>query len=175
MAMRIGKDTSCHQVLRAQCSAPRIAADDRHCSRFNTDKGQLCHIWFSPDAKQVGRHHFFIACKSLSDYHIPFNISTFSILNLMASYPSTTAYTYDITTPVAARYDRSGAPMLVYTSDFHVVVATSLSPDIGPAEKRSLACLAPCSTALELVNTAICDGIDGLRAMDDLIGQYICI
>ena len=47
-----------------------------HCRRRPPllDKGRLCHIWFSPDAKQVERHHFH-ACFSLRG--ILFKISTF--------------------------------------------------------------------------------------------------
>ena len=77
MGMRIGIGTSYHQVLRAQCSAPRC----RRPQLLNTiDKGRLCQIRASPDAKQVERHHFFLACRSLRDNHILFRIFDFSIL-----------------------------------------------------------------------------------------------
>ena len=51
----------------------------------------------------------------------------------------------------------------------HVAVATSLSPDIGPAEKESLAILGTLRHCAGACKAAICDGI--LRAMDVLIGR----
>ena len=74
--MRIGIDTSYHQVLRAQCSAPRIASLQRPLVLLNTDKGRLCQIRASPDAKQVERHQNF-ACKSLRDNHVLFDFFDF--------------------------------------------------------------------------------------------------
>ena len=113
---------------------------------LNTDKRQLDPIRSSQIAMQVERHHFlclpFAARKSYA-----FDFFDFSLLNLMASYPSTTARSFDILIPVVAYHGPFKPPMLVYTSDFHVVASTSLSLKSGPTEKR---CLASCGTALEL-------------------------
>lgn len=57
----------------------------------------------------------------------------------MASYLSTSAHLLIIRTPVVAYHGQSDAPKLVYTSDFHVAVAISLSLDIRLAEKEILA------------------------------------
>ena len=53
----MGIGTSRHRVLRAQCSASRCRR--RPSAAQTVDKGRLCQIRASPDAKQVERHHFF--------------------------------------------------------------------------------------------------------------------
>ena len=115
----------------AMCSSPQRCRPPL----FNTDKRRLCQIWLSPVAKQVERHHF---------HCLPFaarfsTFSTFSILNPMASYLSTTAKSFDIQIPVATQHHLSEPPMLVSQVIFLIVAPTSLSPIPGPAEKRSLA------------------------------------
>ena len=91
---------------------------------------------------QVERHHFMLAfrCAKITCFFDFFDfLFDFSIPNLMASNPSTSAQYYDILTPVVAYHGPSRPPMLVYTSDFHVVASTSLSLKSGPTEKRCLA------------------------------------
>ena len=152
--------------------APRVAAND-HPALLDTNKGQLYHIWFSSDAKKVERHHFlclpFAARKSYA-FSTFFN---FSILNPMAS-----SQPMFLITMTSYHLSPLNITDLIHRGMYTQAISLSLSPHrCRPIleEKRSLACLAPCSTALELANATICDGLDGLREMDDLIGQYICI
>ena len=88
------------------------------------------------------RHHFSCLLFAARDSHA-FQIfrlfRLFSILNPMVSYPSTTARFFNILTPVVANYDPFDPPMLVFISDFHVIVPTSLPLTFGPAEKEGLA------------------------------------
>ena len=98
-----------------------------------------------------------------------FDFFDFSILNPGASYPSTTAHSFDILIPIVARHGPSEPPMLVFTSHSLVVATTSQSLPFGPTEKEILGNpWHPTATALELVNMAI---YDGMRAMDVLIGR----
>ena len=111
---------------------------------LNTDKGQLSHIWFSPTAKQVERHHFSclpFAVRNHMHFRLFSIFSTFSILDPMVSYLSTTAHFFDILIPVVAQHHLSGPPMLVYTSVSYVVAPTSLSLAFGPTGKKRLGIL----------------------------------
>ena len=112
----------------------------QHCS--TPTKGRLCHIGASPAAKQVERHHFLLAdrCAIITCFsNFFFDFFDFSILNPVVSYPSTTAHPLDILIPTVAHHTPSEPPMLVFTSDFHVVVPTSLPLTFEPTEKDSLA------------------------------------
>ena len=93
-----------------------------------------------------------------------FRLFRLSILNPIAGNQSTPPHCYDIQTPVDARYGRSEAPELVYTSDSLVIAPTSLSLPFGPAERN---CLASCGT----LQMALRDGF--LRATSVLIGRLV--
>ena len=161
--MRIGIDTSYHQVLRAQCSAPHIAADHHRCRppSLNTDKRRLCQIRASPDAKQVERHHFFWLAYRCAIITFFSKFSTFSILDPPTGHPSTSTHSFNIQTHVVAHHSRSKSPKLNQIWISHVIDATSLSPRFGPSEKEAW------QRAWDL--GAIKQ--DGTRAMDVLIGQ----
>ena len=77
MAMRIGIDTSYHQVLRVQCSAPRIASLQRPPVLLNTDKGATKPNQASHAAKQVERHHFYCLQIAARNAHILFDFFDF--------------------------------------------------------------------------------------------------
>ena len=86
----IGIGTSYHQILRAQCVAPRC----RRPALLNTDKGRLCQIRASPVAKKIERHHFFMLAfhyTKITCFFDFFNFFNFLILNPMASNQSTIA------------------------------------------------------------------------------------
>ena len=93
----------------------------RRPSLLNTNKRQLGLIWSSQIAKQVERHHFFLLafrCAKPTCFFDFFDSFDFSILNHMASYPSTSAHSFDILIPIVAQHDRSEAPRHVFTSGF---------------------------------------------------------
>ena len=50
-------------------------------------------------------------------------------------------HSYITRIPAVAHHGPSDAPEHGYTSNFYIAVATSLSPDFQPAEKKSLAIL----------------------------------
>ena len=89
----------------------------------------------------------------------------------MAGNPLISAYFFIIRTSVVAHYGQSKALELIHTRTPRVAVAISLSLTFGLAEKESLASYGNPAGAMQ---TRQCDGIDGLRAMDILIGQYVC-
>ncbi len=121
MAMRIG---DIHKL--SPSSAGAMFCSPHHRRRppllsINTDKRQLCHIWLSPTARQVERHHFLllaIRCAKITFFCKLFDFFNFSILNLMAGYPSTSAYSFDIGTSIVAHHSLSDAPKHVFTSHF---------------------------------------------------------
>ena len=79
-------------------------------------RGELCQIWLSPYAKPVGRHHFVLAKRCAQNSSKFCDILTFSILNPMARYPSTTAHSFDILIPVVAHHGPSDVLELLFTS-----------------------------------------------------------
>ena len=117
----------------------QLPAVDDHPVLLNTDKGRLCQIRASPDAKQVERHHFFLACRSLRDNHILFRIFDFSILNPRTSYLPTSTHSFNIQTMSSLDKTHLRHRSVDSQSISYIVVATSLSPGFGPSEKGSLA------------------------------------
>ena len=85
------------------------------------DKGQLGRIRSSHIAMQVERHHFSCLQIAARKSHASSTFSTFfrfSILNHMASNRSMLPHSYNIKTPVVARYGPSKPPELLFTSVF---------------------------------------------------------
>ena len=127
--------TSCHQVLRARCSAP-------HCRRppvlLNTDKGATMPDRASHAAKQVERHHFLLAnrCAIITVF--------FDFFDFFDSESQGTIYQHRLI-PLTYRHLSSlNKTHLMHRSVLsqdisYTVVATSLSPRFGPSEKGSLA------------------------------------
>ena len=107
-----------------------------------------------------GMYHFdyldLAARKSHSFYFLNFNIS---FPNPMASYSPTTAHSFNIRIYVVAQYSPFNPPTPVFTSDFYVVVATSLSLDVR----------CPISGEEKLGILRQLPRCDGMRAMDILI------
>ena len=107
-----------------------------------------------------GMYHFdyldVAARKSHSFYFLNFNIS---FPNPIVSYPSTRAHSFDIRIPVVAQHSLFKPPMPVFTSDFYVVVATSLSLDVR----------CPISGEEKLGILRQLPRCDGMRAMGILI------
>ena len=121
MAMRIG---GIHKLSPSSAGAMFCSPHRRRrppLLSINTDKRQLCHIWLSSTAKQVERHHFLllaIRCAKITFFSKNFDFFNFSILNLMAGYPSISAYSFDIGTSIVAHHSLSDAPKHVFTSHF---------------------------------------------------------
>ena len=87
---------------------------------LNTNNGQLSQFWFSTDAKQVERHHFLCLPFAARKSHASSTFSTFRflILNHMASNRSMLPHSYEIKTPVVARYGPPKPPEHLFTSGF---------------------------------------------------------
>ncbi len=113
----LGIATSYQQILRAQCAAPRIAADDhQRCSTPET-RGDYAKLGL---VQLPSRWNATIFCLYFAarNAHILFDISTFSILDLTASYRSTSTHSFDIQTHIVAQYGLSDAPERVFTRHF---------------------------------------------------------
>ncbi len=65
---------------------------------LNTDKWQAMLNWPSPAAERHHLYCLYFAARNLYFFSKSFSISTFSFLNHMASYPSTTAHSFDMNT-----------------------------------------------------------------------------
>ena len=107
---------------------------------LNTDKGQLCQIWFSQIAMQVERHHF-IACLSLRENHMLFRLFRLFDSESHGRQSINISSFIDIRILIVAQHGPSEAPKLIHTSIPHFAVATSLSLRSRRTEKRSLAIL----------------------------------
>lgn len=99
------------------------------------------HNWLSSTTKQVEYHNFLDCshaaarkshCLEKSD------ISTSSILDSMASYPSTFAHSFKIRVPVVPTSDHPQYRSSVSQVTSFIAIATSLSPKIQLAEARTL-------------------------------------
>ena len=136
-----------------------------HCRRRPPllDKGRLCHIWLSPDAKQVERHHFLLAnrCAIITFF---FDFFDFSILNPRAGHPSTTARSFDILIPIVAHHGLSNAPERVFTRDLLYRCRYIAVAQIWTFGERKL------GKKLGILGQA---EQGGTRAMDDLIGRWM--
>ena len=123
--------TSCHQVLRAQCVAPRCR---RPPALLNARLGlvTLPSRWNAT--------LFFFACISLREISFQnFNFSTFRF-----SIPRQAMHQHRlillISGPQSSLNMAYLKPRSVYSQGIsYIIVATSLSPRFGPTEKGSLA------------------------------------
>ena len=129
--------TRCHQVLRAQCVAPRCR---RPPALLNTDQGgDYARLWLVTLPSRWN-DTVFIACISLREISFQnFNFSTFRF-----SIPRQAMHQHRpillISGPQSSFNMAHLKPRSVYSQGIsYIIVATSLSPRFGPTEKGSLA------------------------------------
>ncbi len=116
--MRIGIDTSYHQNLRAQCSAPRIAADDHYCSTSTLTKGDYARLGLVTLPSRWSATILLLAFRWTKSFQILFEIFDYSIQDPMTCYPSRSTHSFDIQTHFVAYHGISEAPEGVFTRDF---------------------------------------------------------
>ncbi len=118
----------------AMCSSPHRC---RPPLLLNTDKGRLCQIRASPDAKQVERHHFYshLAARRSHSFR---NFRFFQLFDSeLHGRPSVNIdASFDIQIHIVAHHGRYEAPKLAQTWIPDVAVATSLSPRLDLRRKK---------------------------------------